>query len=242
MRDDLLEGMQTWLRRLLLLAIVLAIAIAGFGVWRGSLTPGRTVRALAQLTSLPGLPKTTIALVAGHRGSDSGATCANGLTELAITTRVADLTSERLREENVAVLVLDEYDRRLEDLDVKALVSIHADSCVELTGFKVASGTETVIPDEDEHLVRCIETQYGAITGLKIHPTTVTDNMTGYHAFQRVADTTPGAIIELGFMGGDQGLLTEHQERMADGVAAGIMCFLDGQPKDEAATNPESGE
>jgi hypothetical protein len=60
--------------------------------------------------------------------------------------------------------------------------------------------------------------------------------MTEYHAFRKVAPTTPAAILELGFMGGDQRLLTENADVAALGVAESIRCFL----KDEAEPTPEA--
>ncbi len=53
--------------------------------------------------------------------------------------------------------------------------------------------------------------------------------MTVYHAFNEIDPETPGAIIELGFMEADQVLLTEDSYRVAQGVARGIACFLDGE-------------
>jgi hypothetical protein len=53
--------------------------------------------------------------------------------------------------------------------------------------------------------------------------------MTEYHAFRRIAATTPAAILELGFLGGDGALLTEQPELPARGVSDAILCFLKAQ-------------
>jgi N-acetylmuramoyl-L-alanine amidase len=68
---------------------------------------------------------------------------------------------------------------------------------------------------------------YPAVTGLTKHADTITHNMTEYHAFRKVAPTTPAAILELGFLGGDRELLTTEAERSAQGVAESVRCFLD---------------
>ena len=52
--------------------------------------------------------------------------------------------------------------------------------------------------------------------------------MTDYHAFREIDPLTPGAIIELGFMAADRELLTERSYEVAQGVARGIACFLEG--------------
>ena len=149
--------------------------------------------------------------------------------EVLINEPIAELVAEELRQEGIGVDVLDEYDPILDGLEADALVSIQADSCVDLTGFKVTSGEETTIPEQDAQLVHCLELKYAEITDLPIHPNTETSDMYGYHAFQRVTDNTPGAIIEVGFIGGDRILLTDYPHVAAHGVAQGMLCFLDGE-------------
>ncbi len=75
-------------------------------------------------------------------------------------------------------------------------------------------------------LVECLSRAYAAATGLRFHENTVTPAMTHYHAFYEVDSRTPIAIVELGFMGGDRALLTAQQERVAQGVAEGIIAFF----------------
>jgi N-acetylmuramoyl-L-alanine amidase len=53
--------------------------------------------------------------------------------------------------------------------------------------------------------------------------------MRDYHAFNEIDPETPGAIIELGFMGTDRKILTEGAYDVARGVAQGIVCFLKGE-------------
>ena len=171
--------------------------------------------------------------IAYHRllRDDTGAVCEDGLMEVTITQAVANRVAYLLDRQAVQVQVLDEYDKRLAGLQVDALVSIHVDSCVPLSGYKVASPAMTAIADEDDRLVACMEDSYAAATGLPFHSNTVTHNMTGYHAFQRVAETTPGAIIELGFLGGDREILENGQGKLARGVSDGILCFLRNDPE-----------
>jgi N-acetylmuramoyl-L-alanine amidase len=224
-----LQRLHRWLGRSLGLSLLLLVVAVAWGLHQGTLTPGRVARLLQRWTALPGLPSPwQVALIAGHRGYDTGAVCADGLQEVLITTAVAERTAAYLRRRGADVMVLDEYDPRLNGLEVAALVSIHADSCINLTGFKVAGPAITVIPEADRRLVRCLETAYARASGLPRHPQTITRDMTEYHAFQRVAPSTPGAIIELGFLGGDREWLRGGQDAMARGVAEGILCFLEG--------------
>jgi N-acetylmuramoyl-L-alanine amidase len=226
---DRLQRLQTWLIRLLLITLVLLTAYIALNIHLGNLSSRMVSRRLGQLVTLPGLHRYQVAIVAGHRGFDSGAVCEDGLMEVMVNEPVAELVAEELRNEGIGVDVLDEYDPMLDGLEVDALVSIHADSCVDLTGFKVTSGEETTIPERDARLVRCLQLKYAEHTGLPVHPNTETSDMYGYHAFQRVTDDTPGAIIEIGFIGGDRVLLTEYADVVAHGIAQGLLCFLDGE-------------
>ena len=83
---------------------------------------------------------------------------------------------------------------------------------------------------DDQRLLICIEQNYALATGLPLHPNTVTHNMTGYHAFNRIGIDTPAAILEMGFLGGDRVLLEENSQMAVKGVVDSILCFLEDGP------------
>lgn len=175
-----------------------------------------------------------VALISGHAGNDSGAICEDAdrnvlVAEADINARVANLAAERLRRAGADVVILDEYDARLEGLRSAVLVSLHADSCIDASGYKAAVHLYSMIPATNDRLLACIDQAYPAATGLPHHPNTVTHNMTEYHAFNRIDPLTPAVILELGFLGGDQDLLVNAPEVAAKGVADGILCFLEGE-------------
>ncbi len=175
-----------------------------------------------------GTGKPRVGVVAGHRGSDSGAICPDGLTEAEVNERVAGLVVQDLLARGIRAELLDEFDPRLRGYRAAAFVSIHSDSCtVSFSGFKVARyqwGSAA-----SERLAECLWDRYEALTGLPRHLATITVDMTRYHAFREIAASTPAAIIELGFLNADRDLLTGQPERAAEGVVAGILCFLSGQ-------------
>ena len=218
-----------------LLGILLIVArLMNMGIDWNNITLGQNV-------ALP-LPvpviNSRVALISGHAGYDSGAICADDagqttLTEADVTADVAERAAEMLRRDGTNVAILEEYDPRINNLEVDALLSLHIDSCISATGYKAAYYLFSTIPDEDARLVRCIDAIYPTTTGLTKHADTITHNMTEYHAFRKVAPTTPAAILELGFLGGDQALLTTDADLAAQGVAESIRCFLD-----EAETTP----
>lgn len=169
-----------------------------------------------------------VGIVAGHRGYDPGAVCPDGLTEAEVNYRAALEVIDLLERRGVQAVLLDEFDDRLTGLQADALVSLHADSCMVpgATGFKVARVTDSAIPEAEDKLVACLNQEYGTYTGLAQHPSSITDNMTNYHAFREIDRSTPGAIIELGFLLEDRYLLENKPKILARGVAAGILCFL----------------
>ena len=148
-----------------------------------------------------------IALVSGHAGNDSGAICEdeNGqptILEADINAKVAQLATDRLRRAGADVAILEEYDARLRGLRADVFLSIHADSCIDATGYKSSHYIDSTKPEIDDRLVACINSAYAAATGLTENTDTITENMTEYHAFRRIDPETPAAILELGFLGG----------------------------------------
>ncbi|MBX3056597.1 MAG: N-acetylmuramoyl-L-alanine amidase [Anaerolineae bacterium] len=167
-----------------------------------------------------------IGLIAGHKGFDPGAVCADGLTEAQINENIANLVAAQLQADGIPVDILDEFDPRLPRYGATAVVSIHADSCVyyhdQLTGFKIASSAYT----NSSALEACVEQEYGRATNLPYHPHTITEHMTDYHVFREIPLGVPAIIIEVGFMNLDRDILTNRPHEPAAGVANGIQCYL----------------
>lgn len=236
--------------------VILAGVIAAtlFSLWMpGSFLPddlGRQVVAavaadeqVAQTEVAEGLvpanfPENKIGIVVGHRGNDSGAVCANGLTELEINSNVATYLQQMLLDAGYEVELLDEYDARLKNYEAGLLLSIHSDSCDYLddsaTGFKVAAALSQKTDRSSTRLVQCLSDRYAKRTGLRYHYQSVTTDMTSNHIFNEVSPYTTSGIIELGFMNLDQEILTTRPELLAEGLLEGIVCYMNneevGQP------------
>lgn len=214
---------------LILLACVAFLAARSFGY----LLPRQIDRLIfITPTSAPTPERNTVALISGHAGYDSGAICgdtnAPTLMEVDVVARIAELTRQQLENAGMEVLLLEEHDARLTNLDAEVMLSLHADSCIHASGYKAAYPINSAIPTTEQRLIACIETHYAAYTGLAFHRNSITKDMTHYHAFRKVLPTTPTAILELGFLGGDVNLLTQEPERVAAGIAESIFCFLRG--------------
>jgi N-acetylmuramoyl-L-alanine amidase len=221
-------------------AIVLATL---FTAWtpslNSSLGPNSPVAQIADVqstTQANGQPTDTpragplVGIVAGHSGNDSGAVCPDGLTEVFINTTIAGYVQKDLRDQGIDAIVLKEFDPRLVGFKANALVSIHADSCDyinnQASGFKVAASWANPHPERSARLTSCLRSRYAAVTKLALHSTSVTADMSSYHAFGEIDENTPAAIIETGFMNLDRDMLQNHPEIPAQGITEGILCFL----------------
>lgn len=170
-----------------------------------------------------------VALIAGHHESDVGAMCDDGLTEAAINLDIARRVAARLEDAGYTTEIFAEFDGRISVFGGRALVSIHADSCGEYgadaTGFKISQASDA----ESGRLKACLFEAYAARTGLRYHANTITEHMADYHAFREIRPDVPAVIIETGFMNLDRELLTVQSDIPADGIAAGILCYLERQ-------------
>jgi len=223
------------------LAVLLATLFTAFSPNIFSLD----LRARLRVLTTPGAPATppeaatarpnvVIGLVSGHWGHDSGAVCSNGTTEAQVNLAIATLVQQKLNAQGYPVELLQEFDPRLQGYKAAMLLSIHNDSCDyyndEATGYKVAAALGAHDPNLAARLVACLTDRYGSVTGLPFHAGSITRDMTEYHAFDEVDPSTPAAIIETGFLYLDYDFLTRHTDRVADGVVAGILCFLHNEP------------
>ncbi len=223
-------------------ASLLAVALIIWRLVAAGGEPSPTAVSSAAGSSAPSAFSTTISsptplsthtprvgIVAGHSGYDPGAVCPDGSAEADVNMAVAEEVVALLRRKGYQVDLLKEYDEQLAGYRANALVSVHADSCdvPGASGFKVARVTDSVIPEAEDRLVACLYREYEAETGLARHPSSITDNMTNYHAFREIDDYTPGAIIETGFLLDDHDLLVHRPKVVARGIAAGVVCFLE---------------
>ncbi|MEW5868880.1 MAG: N-acetylmuramoyl-L-alanine amidase [Chloroflexota bacterium] len=171
-----------------------------------------------------------IGIVAGHWMNDSGAVCSDGLKEVEVNQAIATSVQQQLVALGYDVDLLSEFDSRLTGYQAAALVSIHADSCDfinnQATGFKVAAALASPRPERAARLTACISSRYAAITGLPQHSSSVTIDMTSYHAFEEINEATPAAIIETGFLNLDRQFLTHNSDLAAKGIVSGILCYI----------------
>lgn len=163
-------------------------------------------------------------------------TAGGGYTELEVNLRVATLVKDRLEAAGVVVDLIPATVPIRYQAD--AFVAIHADGfwSPEKRGWKLATYWRS--SPASEKLAAWLLAHYNTL-GLPYDPK-VTANMRGYYAFNRrfshaIASTTPGVILELGFLTNaeDRAMLVNEPERLADAIAMGILSYLrDHDPLD----------
>jgi N-acetylmuramoyl-L-alanine amidase len=219
-------------------AFLLATLFTGFspkmfssdfgGIISGILTPQPDGGGFVSTTQKP----VRIGVVSGHwgNGGDPGAVCPDGTNELDVNLAIASLVRQKLEARGYTIDLLQEFDPRLEGYQAALLLSIHNDTCDvtndQATGFKVAASTYSRDKNLTERLSACLYDHYRTITGLTYRSGNITVNMTDYHAFRAIDPSTPAAIIETGFLYLDRNLLVDHPDVVADGLVAGVLCFV----------------
>lgn len=128
-----------------------------------------------------------------------------------------------------------------------AFVAIHADAVNGggPGGYKLARGRNSAIPATDDALMNTIYDTYGKATGFR-RDSNITRNMTGYYAFSNrrrqhaITKATPAVIVETGYLTHppDLAFLTSHQDIVAQGIADGILKFLNSRPPLELREKP----
>lgn len=187
-----------------------------------------------------------VALQAGHwktnelpeefaRLRTSTGAVAGGVREVDLNVDIAHRVAEYLRAWGNQAYVLPSTIPPAYKAD--AFVAIHSDghSNTSARGYKVASYHREWVAST--MLVNELRDEYGKQTGLPLD-WRITDNMTNYYAFNSglyahtIAEDTPGAIFEMGFLSNraDREFMINNRDLVARAIALGIARFLGTRP------------
>jgi pSer/pThr/pTyr-binding forkhead associated (FHA) protein/Mg-chelatase subunit ChlD len=206
--------------------------------------PGDPVQASQAPSPTLQLDGVRIGIQAGHGNGDSGAlSCDRTVREADITKAVANQAAALLRRQGAQVDVFIGEDNRLNKYQADAFVALHTDYCPKPeepdtpSGYKVARlGGERGTGlngsgDASDKLVQALWDEFGRATGLPQDRSAghFTPGMLGYYALKQIDASTPGAIIEMGWLSGDVDVLVNHQDKLALGIANSLRNFLGGE-------------
>lgn len=166
----------------------------------------------------------------GSTGSSGG-----GKSEWEVNLEIAQKTKIILEEKGIQVDILPATVPPKYWADI--FVSIHADGSLDpkTSGFKIASPRRDY-SGKAEKLVNLMEENYRQATNLAKDPN-ITRNMRGYYAFawwrydHSVHPKSASVIVETGFLTSqqDRRLLIGNPVKAAEGIASGIIKFLESE-------------
>lgn len=175
-------------------------------------------------------PPTELRWISRNTGS-SGA----GTTEPAVAYGIAMQTKLLLEKRGVAVDIIPAVVNPGYQAD--AFISIHTDGSEkpEISGYKAAASAYDR-SGQANFLNAVVEQEYERATSMR-KDEKITENMTHYYSFasgrvsHSVSPYTPAILLETGFLTNseDQKIIVDHPEKSAQGLANGIIRYLEAQ-------------
>ncbi|HUE75671.1 MAG TPA: N-acetylmuramoyl-L-alanine amidase [Chloroflexota bacterium] len=160
--------------------------------------------------------------IRNNTGSSGG-----GFTEEQVTLSIARLTASRLSDLGYKVDVLPTVIPRGYEADV--VISIHTDGGpASRRGFFADRAVRSLIPTVDDRLVRLLNQEHAAATGIPHVYYGGTVGTKYYYGYGLVAPRTPMALIETGFLTNavDRAIIAHQPDRVAAGLTRALDRFL----------------
>ena len=174
-----------------------------------------------------------VGIQSAHYEHNEGNVCPDGIREVDVAYVIANKVNLLLASSGVSVEILNEYDLRLINYKADALISIHTGSCTDasaaISGFKIGTSLSSQNIEQVNILSACLAEEYMLNTGLAFGYRVIADDEIESHTFLDVNPQTPVLLIETGSLAVDRAILIEGADRAANGIAAGILCYLKNQ-------------
>lgn len=181
-----------------------------------------------------------IGIVAGHWGFDTGHVCGkelNNVQEVDVNLRIATMVRNILVKAGYSVDLLHEFDPQLSDYTGLALLAIHNDTCDFIneaaSGYKVSSTAHVSYPAEAKKFNDCLVDRYQRNTELPFRGNTISSDSEMFYSYNMINDYTTASVIETGYLNLDYRFLTEKTEKAAQGIAEGILCYINNETVSE---------
>ena len=160
-----------------------------------------------------------------------------GVTELDVNLDVAQRLAVILNAKGIAVDILPVNVPVGYIADAVIALHVDSDGVGEISGFKMAHNARR--GPFEEALLADVKAAYAAATHLDYDAQHVTRNMTGYFLYNwsryqhAVSAYAPGVILEMGYISNDddRALMVDHPDVLANGIADGILKFLNDTPR-----------
>lgn len=174
-----------------------------------------------------------VGIQVGHYKHNDGFVCPDGIKEVDVDFVLANKVSLLLGASKITTEVMNEYDLNLLNYKADALISIHTRSCTDpsaaASGFTLGTSISAKEAEKTNALAACVAEQYAKNTGLAFSYQVIPDDQVNSHTFLDINPQTPAVQIEAGSLAVDRGILLEGSDRAANGITAGILCYLKSQ-------------
>jgi hypothetical protein len=175
-----------------------------------------------------------IGILAGHlEDSNPGEVCLDGTVESDVNQAIAALVSQELEDLGYIVDVFPEYDLELLNYEGAAFIALYSGSCAEnplpASGFSIGGSYSAQNPELVDQLATCLAQEYQQATGLPFTYEVINAENTSYHIFRDISLNTPAVRLEMGSLKTDRTILLNHPDEVAEGIVAGIQCFLNAE-------------
>jgi len=172
-----------------------------------------------------------IGILAGHWQNSTGEVCADGVIEADINYNIASRIKMNLEEKNFQVNLFPEFDLDLLNYEADALVAVYSGSCLQSplppSGFKIGTSLTAEYPERSNDLAICLAENYRNFTHLPFTYEIINPDHSSYHIFRDIHPNTPAILIEIGALSTDRDLITNRSNSIAEGIAAGILCYVE---------------
>lgn len=172
-----------------------------------------------------------IGVLAGHWQNSTGEVCADGVIEADINYDIASRIKLNLEEKNFQVNLFPEFDFDLLNYEADALVAVYSGSCLQAplppSGFKIGTSLTAENPEKVNDLAVCLAENYQNYTNLPFTYEIINPDHSSYHIFRDLHPNTPAILIEIGTLSTDRDLITNRSNSIAEGIAAGITCYIE---------------
>lgn len=161
-----------------------------------------------------------------------------GLREVDLNLQIAQEVAALLEAQGVQVDLLPATPPVNYTADLFVALHADGDTTGRGHGFKIARSRYSLLPQTDDALVAALYKAYGAATDLPRDDNHISPNMLGYFAFNNrrylhaINPYTPAAILEMGYVTSeiDRAVFIHRSHDLAQGIATGIMDFLNARP------------
>ena len=172
-----------------------------------------------------------IGILAGHwEDSIPGEVCQDGTVESDVNLAIAELVKQKLENLGYIVDLFPEYDLSLLNYESAVFVALYSGSCAESplppSGFSIGGSYSAQNPDQVDQLATCLAQEYQQATQLPFTYEVINAEDASYHIFRDISVNTPAVRLEMGSLKTDRRILLDQPDQAAEGIVAGIQCFL----------------